>query len=132
VNQKNDATLKALVAADFICHVGGVSSTASEGREAWVRRSRVMRTAFPDFHIAIEDLLVDDDKVVMRYRGQGTHGGPSGPAAPTNKAVTYTGIAIFRISNGKIAEEWTEYDSVGFMRQTGSIPTGRSGIQNMT
>jgi hypothetical protein len=45
-----------------------------------VRRSRVLRTAFPDLRITIEDLLlgdlvVDEDKVVMRYRGQGTHPG---------------------------------------------------------
>ena len=122
VNQKNDATLDALVADDFICHVGGVPSTASEGRQVWVRRSTVLRTAFPDFRITIDDLLVDDDKVVMRYRGQGTHRGPFGAAAPTNNAVTYTGIAILRISNGQIAEEWTEYDSVGLMRQVEAIP----------
>jgi predicted ester cyclase len=89
-----------------------------------VRRSTALRTAFPDFHITIDDLLVDDDKVVMRYRGQGTHRGPFGAAAPTNKAVTYTGIAILRLSNGRIAEEWTEYDSLGLMRQIETIPSG--------
>jgi steroid delta-isomerase-like uncharacterized protein len=123
VNQKNDAALDALVADDFICYVGGVASTASEGRQVWARRSRTLRTAFPDFHITIDELLVDTDKVVMRYRGHGTHRGPFGAAPPTNKDVTYTGIAILRISNGKIAEEWTEYDSIGLMRQVQAIPT---------
>ena len=122
LNQGNDATLDALVADDFICHVGGVASTASEGRVVWVRRAGVLRTAFPDFNITIEDLLDDGDKVVMRYRGQGTHRGPLGAAVPTNKAVAYTGIMILRISNGKIAEEWTEYDSLGLMRQIEGIP----------
>lgn len=122
VNQRNDAILEDLVADDFICHVGGVVSTASEGRGAWVRRSKGLLTAFPDFRISIEDLLVDDDKVVMRYRGQGTHRGPFGAAAPTNKAVTYTGIMILRIGNGRITEEWTEFDSLGLMRQIEAIP----------
>lgn len=123
VNQKNHATLDALVADNFVCHVGGVASTASEGRQAWVRRSTVLRTAFPDFHITIEDLLVDGDKVVMRYRAQGTHHGPLGAAAPTNKTVMYTGIMILRVSDGKISEEWTEYDSLGLMRQVEAVST---------
>jgi steroid delta-isomerase-like uncharacterized protein len=125
VNQRNDAALDALVADDFVCHVAGVASTASEGRRAWVRRSGVLRTAFPDFRISIQDLFVDGDKVAMRYRNEGTHRGPFGTAAPTNKPVKYTGIVIFRISNGKIAEEWTEYDSLGLMRQIEAIPRDR-------
>jgi steroid delta-isomerase-like uncharacterized protein len=123
VNQKNDATLETLVADDFMCCVGGIASTASEGRQSAVRRLRLLRTAFPDFRISIDDLLVDGDKVVMRYRGHGTHRGPLGTAAPTNKAVSYSGIAIYRISNRKIAEEWTEYDSLGLMRQIEAIPS---------
>ena len=122
VNQRNDATLETVVANDFMCYVGGVASTASEGLQTAVRRIRVLRTAFPDYRISIDDLLVDGDKVVMRYRGHGTHRGPLGTVAPTNKAVTYTGIAIYRISNGKITEEWTEYDSLGLMQQIGAIP----------
>jgi steroid delta-isomerase-like uncharacterized protein len=127
VNQRNDAALEALVADDFICCVSGVASTASEGRAVWARRSTSLQTAFPDFRITIDDLLAGDDKVVMRYRGHGTHRGPFGTAAPTNKAVVYTGIMILRISNGKIAEEWTEYDSLGLMQQIGAIPDNAIG-----
>jgi steroid delta-isomerase-like uncharacterized protein len=123
INQGNGATLDALVADDFVCYVGGVASTTSEGRDAWVRRAGVLRTAFPDFNITIDDLLEDGDRVVMRYRAQGTHRGPLGAAVPTYKAVAYTGIMILRISNGRIAEEWTEYDSLGLMRQIEAIPS---------
>jgi steroid delta-isomerase-like uncharacterized protein len=126
VNQRNDAALETLVADDYVCCVGGTASTASEGRQTAVQRLRALRTAFPDFRISIEDLIVDGDQVVMRYRAHGTHRGPLGTAAPTNKAVMYTGIAIYRIRNGKVAEEWTEYDSLGLMRQIEAIPDGKA------
>jgi predicted ester cyclase len=71
--------------------------------------------------VTIEDLLAVDDKVVMRYRGQGTHRGPFRGAAPTNQAVAYTGIMILRVGDGKLAEEWTEWDALGLMRQIGAI-----------
>jgi len=37
----------------------------------------------------------------------------------TGKPVKYSGIAIFRIANGKIAEQWQESDVVGLMQQLG-------------
>ena len=113
LNEGNEAALEALVANDYVCHVAGGLAAGAEGPEVWRRRAGALRTAFPDYHITIEELLADADKVVMRYRGQGTHCGPLFGARPTNAVVTYTGIAIFRISGGKLAEEWTEYDQLG-------------------
>jgi predicted ester cyclase len=38
---------------------------------------------------------------------------------PTRKQVAYSGILIYRIANGKIAEQWTEIDLLGFLKQLG-------------
>jgi predicted ester cyclase len=38
---------------------------------------------------------------------------------PTGKAVEFTGIRIFRVADGKIAEGWVDWDTFGLMRQLG-------------
>jgi predicted ester cyclase len=58
---------------------------------------------------------------VVRYRFRGTHLGVFQGAPPTGKQITYTGVLIYRIANGKIAEQWTEFDFLGVLRQLGMI-----------
>jgi steroid delta-isomerase-like uncharacterized protein len=122
LNEGDVEALAGLVADDCVCHVAGGLAADTRGPEIWRRRAGTLRTAFPDYRITVEDLLTDFDKVVIRYRGQGTHRGPLFGGAPTGAPVAYTGIMIVRISDGKIAEEWTEYDQVGLMQQIGALP----------
>lgn len=116
------AVLEELVTPDYTSHVGGLTAAAPPGPEEWKRRSGALRTAFPDLHATIEDLLAVDDKVVLRYRVRGTHRGAFWGSAPTGKEVTYTGIMIMRLRDGKLAEEWTEADLLGLTRQIHPSP----------
>jgi hypothetical protein len=61
--------------------------------------------AHPDLHIAVEDLIVEGDKVVSRNTVTGTQKGEHMGVAPTGKSVTYNEIFIFRFVNGRIAEQ---------------------------
>jgi len=46
---------------------------------------------------------------------------------PTGKQIEVIGITVNRISEGKIAEDWTVWDSLGLLRQLGAVPvSGRS------
>jgi len=81
-----------------------------------------LRAAFPDVHYSVEERLAEGDKVVVRYRFRGTHLGAFGGMPPTGKQVTYTGILIYSIGEGKIAEQWTAFDLLGFLRQLGVFP----------
>jgi predicted ester cyclase len=82
-----------------------------------------VRAAFPDFHVTIEEVLADGDKVAVRFTDSGTYQGSEfGPAA-TGKRVTWTGADMFRFAGGKIIEGWGFADSMGLMRQLGVIPT---------
>jgi steroid delta-isomerase-like uncharacterized protein len=80
------------------------------------------RAAFPDVRFTTDDLIAEGDKVVVRYHFQGTHLGDFQGTPPTRKRVTYTGILIYRCADGKIAEQWTEFDLLGFLRQLGVAP----------
>jgi steroid delta-isomerase-like uncharacterized protein len=82
-----------------------------------------LRQAFPDLQSTIEDQLAEGDKVVTRFRTRGTHQGESedlGP--PTGNRIEVTGITIEQFSEGKIVEDWTNFDALGLMQQLGLIP----------
>jgi predicted ester cyclase len=58
----------------------------------------------------------------VRYHFDGTHRGSFQGLQPTDKRVRYSGIIIYRVANDKIAEQWTEIDLFGFLRQLGVLP----------
>jgi steroid delta-isomerase-like uncharacterized protein len=79
--------------------------------------------AFPDFRLRVEDQLAEGDRVVTRWSCVGTHQGAFMGIASTGKQIKLSGIMIDRIVNGKIVEEWEEWDSLGMMQQLGVVPT---------
>ena len=79
-------------------------------------------SAFPDFHSTLEDMFAEGDKVVQRFTARGTHKGEFMGIPPTGKQVTITGIAIHRITGGKIVEDWVNMDMLGMMVQLGVVP----------
>jgi predicted ester cyclase len=88
----------------------------------------ILRRAYPDLHVAIEDLIAEGDKVVGRRVVTGTHQGEYMGIPPTGKAVTYNEIFILRFVNGRVAEAWGVVDVLAQMRQLGVIPAlERSG-----
>ncbi len=79
---------------------------------------RSQHAAFPDQVTAIDDVIAEGDKVVVRGTDTGTHTGTAFANIPTSgKAFSITWIYIFRIENGKIAESWLELDADVFWRQ---------------
>jgi len=79
------------------------------------------RAAFPDVHFAVEDMLVAEDKVIVRWTCRGTHRGAFLGLPPTGKVVTFTGINIYRIANGQIVERWAEEDAISLYQQLGLL-----------
>jgi predicted ester cyclase len=99
------------------------TSGETRGIEGARQFAATFREAFPDLQCTIEDMVAEGDKVVMRFRGSGTHRGETevfGP--PTGKRMEMTGITIKRLSDGKIVEAWTNFDAMGMMQQLGLVP----------
>jgi steroid delta-isomerase-like uncharacterized protein len=80
----------------------------------------MLRRAFPDFHFTVEDQMADGDKVILRYRGQGTHRGDFKGVPPTGRRIDYTGILIVRLEAGCIAEFWAQPDQLTRLQQLGA------------
>ena len=87
----------------------------------------MLRTAFPDLHFAIEDLIAEGDTVAGRLTMNGTHTGPLMGMPPTRRAIRQAHMHFVRFRDGKAIEHWGLRDDVGMMRQIGLMPEpGRS------
>jgi predicted ester cyclase len=87
---------------------------------------RMLHTAFPDFHVTIEEQIAEGALVATRFTASGTHRGewhsPLGTIAPTGKRFSQMGIRIFRIANGKLVEAWGGADMLSQLQQLGVVP----------
>ena len=81
-----------------------------------------LRTAFPDIHYTIEDIVAEDDKVAVRWTWSGIHEAAFRTFGPTGKAVSNTGAGIFRMKGGTIVAAALETDRLGFLQQVGAVP----------
>lgn len=114
-----------IFAPDFTWHSPGVPPDLPRGPEGLRHFVMTLRSAFPDLYLTVEDSIAEGDRVVNRWVFHGTHKGEFAGILPTGKQVSLTGIDIWRISDGKIAELCQELDFHGLLRQLGMM-TGRS------
>jgi predicted ester cyclase len=88
-----------------------------------------LSAAFPDMHMAIDDVLAEGDKVVVQTTMSGTHQGPFWGIAPTGRRFAQRQVHVFRIVAGKVAEHWAIRDDLGFLQQLGAAPApGRAPV----
>lgn len=87
------------------------------GVEAMKQFVREFREGLPDFHDSIDLQLAEGDMVATRFTSTGTHRGTFLGVEPTNRELTWTGITIDRIADGRIVESWANWDMMGMMQQ---------------
>ena len=78
--------------------------------------------AVSEFEETVQDQIAEGDKVVTRLAGRGKHTGALMGAAPTGKELKWSAISIARFVDGRIAEEWVEFDMLHFLQQLGVAP----------
>jgi predicted ester cyclase len=83
----------------------------------------MLHTAFPDLRFTQEDLMGEGQLVAMRFTASGTQRGPLQGRRPTGKRVTWHGLVLSRVVDGRIASEWHALDPSDFMRWLG-MPNG--------
>jgi steroid delta-isomerase-like uncharacterized protein len=120
LNDGNPSAVDELLAEDFVLRLPG--HPPMHGRDAFRQGVQEWRTAFPDWHVSIEELIAEDEKVAARWRCEATHLGPLMGIPATGRHVTWTANDILRIEGETIAENTAEEDMLGLMRQLGAIP----------
>jgi steroid delta-isomerase-like uncharacterized protein len=78
--------------------------------------------AYPDLHVAVQDMFGEDDRVVSRNTVTGTHRGEYLGVPPTGRFVTYDEMIIVRFADGRIAETWGVVDLLSQLKQLGAVP----------
>ncbi len=120
INQGNIEAIDELIDPGVVDHAAPPGfPTGREGAKQFVA---IVRSAFPDLHHTIEDLIAEGDKVVMRSTWSGTHQGEFMGIPATGRRVTVSGIDISRCADGRMVEHWEQFDALGLMQQLGAVP----------
>ncbi len=115
----NLSVARELLAPDFVLHVPLPAAPGIQGISDVVT---ACRAAFEHLNVTVEDMVAEEDRVAARFTARGIHNGAFMGLPPTGKLIIMTGIEIFRIEDGKIAELWGEANLLGLMQQLGIAP----------
>jgi steroid delta-isomerase-like uncharacterized protein len=122
-NQHRREAADALFAADVAVHIDTpVGTDTVRGIRGIQEALAPYLAAFPDLRFTIADQLAEADRVMTRWQAQGTHQGPLLGHAATGRRVTFGGIDVFRVADGRITEGWTSYDRLVILQQIGAVP----------
>jgi steroid delta-isomerase-like uncharacterized protein len=120
LNKENLAVLDEVFGPDYIAHFPGTPGPMS--REAIKPVWGMFFAAFPGLQHSIGDIFAEGDKVAIRLAIHGTHRGDFQGIPPTGKEIMISSINIFHLANGKIVEQWIDFDALGMLQQLGVVP----------
>lgn len=113
--------IEELVSPEYVLHDPALPQVA-HGPSGLADNVRLYRHAFPDINLEIEELVSTDDTVTMRWRATGTHRGELMGVQPTGRRSAVTGIGFLRLRDGKLVQEYQEWDQAAMLRQLGLLP----------
>ena len=123
INAGDVAGFGDLVADDFVEHQGGPGLPPT--KEGTLKFFGILRDAFPDMRMDVEDLIAGEDKAVARVKITGTHKGEFMGVPPTGTRVDVQLIDIMRFNSaGLVREHWGVADMLSLMQQLGAVPAG--------
>jgi steroid delta-isomerase-like uncharacterized protein len=118
LNEKRTELLPSLVTEDVAFH----ATTEERGIAAYAALTERLRIAFHQMHFTLLDLITSEDRVVVRWTMDATHGGTLAGIPATGKRVRQHGTVIYRMHDGKVAEIWAQMDRMGMLQQLGIDP----------
>ena len=115
------------LAPDFVSHSAppGVAPDA----DGFVQLAKHLQAGMPDGKLTIQDMFAAGDKVAVRFIHAGTQQGELFGVPASNRTVTVRAIEIYRLSGGKIAEYWGEYDTSDLFGPPGMGDAGERAQQ---
>ena len=118
-NAGDVSVMDELFAPDYVNHDPSLGQPPD--REGHKRVIAMVREALPDLRETVDDLVAEDDRVVFRWTVTATHERDFMGTPATGKRIEFSGIEIYRIADGRIAERWGVFDRLGMLRQLGVI-----------
>lgn len=121
-NDVNLALLDEIYAPDVVVHDCS-SPEDIIGLDALKEYYSYTHKALPDLHATIDETIVKADKIIWVWTFTATHTGPFhtplGDIPATGKKVQFSGVAIDRVDEGKMVEEWVYFNVLDFLQQLG-------------
>ena len=118
-NRADAQAFDRLTAPAFAYCLGG---QPPRDRAAMLAFLQGVHAAFPDWRVQIDDIVAEGNTVAVRWSGQVTHEGPFHGIPATGKRIAVSGVNLYRIEDGRIAQEWEQMDSLGMLAQLGVLP----------
>jgi steroid delta-isomerase-like uncharacterized protein len=119
-NQGNVDLAEHFFADSYVHH--DPASPHVRNRDGLKASLRAFLAGCPDLHITTDQLLAEGDMVAKRWTYHATQSGDLAGMAPTGTRIAMSGLELFRLEDGKIAESWLGYDNLSLMQQLGIIP----------
>jgi ketosteroid isomerase-like protein len=113
----------ALFSADYVNHHGLIPDLV-RGPEAIKISVALYRTAFPNLHVTVEDLIAEGETVVLRWTARNPLPEPAAESARSDARGALTGVFRSRLAGGRIVESWTYWDRVGVLERLGLTRSG--------
>ena len=120
INKNNVEVLNETHAASHVNHF--LPPGAPQGIEGEKMLTAMFDASFSNDLVNIEDLAAEGDKVAVRFTYSGTHTGPFNNIPATGKTIAVGGIFLLRFTDGKIVENWVQFDMMSLLQQLGAIP----------
>ena len=122
INTADPQLADQLISPNAIFYVPG-HAEPMEGPQGYLTIIAMMRSGFPDIQWALDELILDDDKVAARFTMTGTHQGLFFGVPATARQIRVKAINIYHFLNGQIVEEYGQPDLLGLMQQIGALPS---------
>ena len=114
LNKGNLAAADVIIGDDF---VDPAAKPGEKGPESLKKVIFSFRKIFPDLSVTIDDMVVGKESIAWKWTAKGTNQGAIFGIAPTNKNVTFSGIIIDKIKDGKIIQRHGIWDRMGLKTQ---------------
>lgn len=121
MNGHNVAAAGELITPDFLVHHPLLPGGEGHTPEVMDLMTK-FHAAFSPLQYVVDDRVVQDDKVAVRWTATGVHVGEFIGVPATGIAVTVTGNDVFRVVDGRFAESWVGSDLLGLFHQLGHFP----------
>lgn len=121
MGQGNVNLLDEIMAPDFADH-GETLFGSPQGRDTLKQGITTSRTVLGDLHVQLHDVIADGEMVGVRGTMRCMQQGEFVGIAPSGNELTWNGLAVFRVVDGKITERWFNSDSLSIVQQLGLVP----------
>jgi predicted ester cyclase len=122
INTANPDLANALIDPGATFYVPGQPGPV-KGPAGYLAIIAMMRGGFPDIQWTLEELICEGSNIAARFTMRGTHEGSFLGVPATGNKIAVQALNIYRLSGGKIVEEYGQPDLLGLMGQIGALPS---------